>query len=361
MQGARMDVVKAAAIELLRQLKPDDVFSIVVFSDRAEVMVPASRNLDRKMIESQIRMIRPGGGTEIFQGLETGMAEVNRHSSRSLVNHIILITDGWTYGDEEDCLQLAEQAASQGIGITGMGLGVEWNDYFMDELTKRTGGNSTYIARDDDFRGFLQEKINNLNQIFGDRVILNLETGPDVKLNSIYRLQPETAELSSNSPIRVGNILKSTPLSILMEFVVPPIPTDVKRFMLASGDLNMVLPSEPARPKKMAVKLSRLTDQEKKVEEPPRPIYQAVSQVTLYRMQERARQNVAQGKIQEASMCLQRLATQLMAIGERELANTALTEAERIQKTHMFSLEGAKEIKYGTRALLPSGLESRML
>ena len=37
-----MDMVKATAIQLLRSLRPEDVFSVVAFSDHAEVIIPAA-------------------------------------------------------------------------------------------------------------------------------------------------------------------------------------------------------------------------------------------------------------------------------------------------------------------------------
>jgi Ca-activated chloride channel family protein len=49
-------------------------------------------------------MIRAGGGTEIFQGLLAAFTEVRRNLTRSMINHIILITDGRTYGDEQSCI-----------------------------------------------------------------------------------------------------------------------------------------------------------------------------------------------------------------------------------------------------------------
>jgi hypothetical protein len=62
--------------------------------------------------------------------------------------------------------------------------------------------------------------------------------------------------------------------------------------------------------------------------------------------------------VQDASLRLQRLATQLLSMGEVELAQTAIIEAERIQQTHMLSAEGEKQIKYGTRSfLLPARVE----
>jgi len=48
MQGDKMDMVKATAIQLLRNLRQEDVLSVVAFSDFAEVIIPASLNLDNQ-------------------------------------------------------------------------------------------------------------------------------------------------------------------------------------------------------------------------------------------------------------------------------------------------------------------------
>jgi len=98
MQGEKMDMVKATAIQLMRSLRPVDVFSLVTFSDRAEVIVPAGVNLDLRKQEGRIQMIQASGATEIFNGLEAGVKEIRRTLDPSRVNHIILLTDGQTYG-----------------------------------------------------------------------------------------------------------------------------------------------------------------------------------------------------------------------------------------------------------------------
>jgi len=362
MQGSRMDTVKLAAIELLRHLKTEDLFSIVLYSDRAEVLVPAGRRINRTQAEAQIRMIRPAGGTEIYQGLEAGLSEVSRNLNRSLTNHIILVTDGRTYGDEDACLQLADKAASLGVRITGLGMGTDWNDAFMDELTNRTGGSSIYVSKTSDIRMFLQEKFDYLSQIFAERMTLELDEVSGVALESAYRLQPDTAVLPNKSPIRLGSVPKTSKLSVLLEFIVSPIKADVRRVTLANGEINLSLPIDPASVFKVPFSLSRLIGDGVGTGMPPRPIFQALSQITLFRMQDRARQEVADGKVQEAGLRLQRLATQLISLGQHELAQTALMEAERIQQTHMLSAEGEKRIKYGTRSLLlPAQIGEEML
>jgi Ca-activated chloride channel family protein len=77
-----------------------------------------------------------------------------------------------------------------------------------------------------------------------------------------------------------------------------------------------------------------------------------MSALTLYRIQERARLDVREGRYREATRRLQNIATHLLARGERDLAQTVLKEATHIQEQHSFSEDGDKRIKYGTRALL---------
>jgi Ca-activated chloride channel family protein len=130
MKDGKMDVLKGAAIKVMQTLRSRDIFSVVAFSDRAEVLIPASYPSDKRRLESRIQMLQPSGGTEMFQGLQTGYSEIQRNVGQDRIDHIILLTDGHTYGDEQQCLDLAERAAKQGIGISAMGIGKEWNDTF---------------------------------------------------------------------------------------------------------------------------------------------------------------------------------------------------------------------------------------
>jgi Ca-activated chloride channel homolog len=145
MKGEKLDVVKATAIQLMQKLRPQDIFSVVTFSDKAEVIIPSSRNIDMRRAQNRIQMLNASGGTEIFQGLQTAVEEIRQYLKPGGVNHIILLTDGQTYGDERACLELAQQVAEQSISISGLGIGNSWNDIFLDALASRTGGNCMYV------------------------------------------------------------------------------------------------------------------------------------------------------------------------------------------------------------------------
>jgi Ca-activated chloride channel homolog len=358
MQGERMDMVKASTLQLLKQMRPQDTVSVITYSDRAEVLIPSSRISEMGKMQTRINMIQPSGGTEIYYGLEAGLSQLRSGQSPTYINHMILLTDGRTYGDEQACMQLAEQAAKEGIGISGLGIGSEWNDAFLDHLAGCGGGSSMLIASPNDLSKFLEEKCKSLAKLYAEQVVFEFEHDPLVTLRYAFRMLPEAGPLPVESPIRVGNIGQFRSLRVLFEFMVDPLPQNQDEVALAAGTIRMEIPTWTAPSTKLKLNLRLPVRPVSEADSPPAAILQAMSKLTLYRMQERAKAEVDAGEPIKATRHLQYLATNLLAQGQKELAHTVLVEAESINRSQKFSKEGDKRIKYGTRALLlPSGPE----
>lgn len=353
MKDEKMDVVKNAAIKVMRNLRPQDIFSVVAFSDRAEVIIPASYSSDKSRLEARIRMLQPGGATEIYQGLQAAYDEISHHLNNERVNHIVLLTDGHTYGDEQQCLKLADRASRQGVGISAMGIGNEWNDLFLDTLANRTGGNSRYIARTEDIQRFLVEKFETLARIMADDVVLDFKKTSGVELAYAFRTHPETGPLPMEGSIHLGPILQDSTLNILFEYRVDPVLTKGDLVELLRGSLKLTINTLPTPIQPIRIEFSRrVRDDANITEPPPASIIRALGKLTLYRMQEKAHSEVEQGQFELAAQHMKQLATNLLSQGENGLAHTVLMEAEYIEKKRAFSEEGSKEIKYGTRALI---------
>ena len=352
MKGEKMDVVKAAAVQLLRNLRPQDVLSVVTFSDRAEVIIPAAFYQDRSRLEAKIQMIQPSGATEIFQGLEAGVKEVMRSLDSRRVNHIVLLTDGHTYGDEQECLALASKISEKGIGITAMGIGEEWNDIFLDVLATRTGGSSAFISQPQDTKRLLLDKFSALAQIYVDDVVLKLVPQEGVDLAYAFRLQPDPSPIILDSPLRLGTILQDASTQILFEYIIQPkaVKSDLTEILNGALKVSITSLPQPVPPVRLQVKLPVSESPEQKP--PDKRIVQALSRLMLYRMQERAREEVRDGHIDSASQHLQTLASNLISQGERGLAQTILLEVDHLQKHSALTSEGSKKMNYGTRALL---------
>ena len=351
MQGTRLQRVKEATNYIIDYLKEDDYFSLVTFSDRAEVVLPAQRNLDSAIAKSKVSMIHSSGGTEILQGLLTGLDQVARWQTGQTINHLILLTDGQTYGDEKDCLAQAIEAAQRGISISTMGIGQDWNDKLLDEIASRSGGTSAYIDSASKIMSVFRDKIHGLSSVFARDLRLILSPSKIVTLKDVFRISPHIEHfVPTQKSFELGHLEKDAPLSILVELLVQPqaLGEAIVLTLTVEGDIVSLGLSDERVSAEVDVEI---VAEERSEQSVPAVIVGALGKLAIYRMQEKTMIELERGDVGRASQRLETMATRLLNIGETELAKAALMEAGRLVRTGHISSEGRKKIRYGTRSL----------
>src|SRR2546425_3989505 len=69
MTGAKIEKARQAAMEVVDRLAPEDIFSFIVYSDRAQVVFPAQEVEDKEALKARISHIQPGGSTALYAGV----------------------------------------------------------------------------------------------------------------------------------------------------------------------------------------------------------------------------------------------------------------------------------------------------
>ena len=352
MDGARLEILKGATKEIIQELNEDDLVSVISFNDHAKVLLSSQLQPPMAKVESSINGLFAEGGTEIYQGLEAAYEEIRKNSPFDYVNHIILITDGHTYGDEENCITLAKSAAELDIGISGLGIGIEWNDEFIDELCALTGGQCMFIQEMDQVKDFLKHSITSLKEAYSRHTSLEISPAPGVQMLSAFRILPEALPLPHQEEFSLGILKKDKHHRVLFEFLVNPVPEEIDQAVIASGEFFL-----KRKPHDYTIPFTLDRPIVAEIEEPalpPEDIFRAISHLTFYRLQEKAQKDVASGNPGTAFQRLINLSSHLMAKGEESLAKIAMHEAEYIKSHNNFSPTGKKQLKYGTiRLMLP--------
>ena len=357
MKGARLNALKQATTEILRGLGAGDLLSLVAFDDRAEVLAPPTSGKERERLLAVVQQLRPQGGTEILQGLKAAYEQVRRAYSSERVNRILLITDGHTYGDEAACFDLARKAAEQGVVIDALGIGSDWNDDFLVTLTGITGGSCQHVAQSGDLIAVLREQVQDLGHILADGVQVHFFPPEGVELQGVFRLTPAAEALEPQFPLRLGALHTNQPLTLLLEWRIEPEAIQQAhredRYFLLPAEFVLTVPSRPHPWHRLAFRLQMPIREELPEINPPRVLVDAVNRATLYRLQEKARQDAEAGRWLEATRRLEDLATRLLMSGEVEMARTVQQELASLRRTSRLSPEAAKTMRFGTRALLP--------
>ncbi len=353
MKGGRLQQVKEAARYIVDQMGPDDVFSLVVFSDRAQVVLPGQHGVDRMAARTAINSIQSGGGTEILQGLKLGLEQAQRWYTAEGVSHLILLTDGQTYGDEEQCLEAAKLAAQENISLTLMGVGSDWNDRLLDEMARLSGAPdaSVYIDSTNKIAEAFHQRIHGLGNIFARNVVMSIHLAPQVTLKESFRVSPQISRLYiTDSQMALSSLEKERPQAVMLELVVPSLSPGTHR--LLHIDVEARVPAVGEQPVRIQHTVSMPFNLELGRRTPvPPDIVSAMGKLAIFKMQERVMQDIEMGEIEPAVSRLKTMATRLLDIGEVELARAALLEAGRLSQTGSLSATGRKKIRYGTREL----------
>ena len=352
MKGERLDSVRENLRQFILALRSIDLVSIVVFNDKAEILIAPTTNGNKQILFEKIDSITASGGTEIYRGLKAGIDLLWQGNLKTHLPNLLLLTDGHTYGDEENCIELVNKAVEKNIKINALGFGNEWNDKFLDEITGLTGGCAYYVKTLFDLPKFLQITLTSLSTTVAHNTNLEIQKNDDVQLKYIFRIEPEISQLQLKDPVQMGNLIKEKKSSYFFAFELSSSVKKLTDIDLITGKVRFVLSDIHNRyaEQEIAIRL-KVSDKPSEISI-PLEIVQAMARVNLFLMQEKSKQDVDNGNVNNAVRRLTYLATHLIGQGNVPFAKEVLNEAESIKKGQAYSEDGIKRLKYGTRALL---------
>jgi Ca-activated chloride channel homolog len=149
MAGAKIEKTKQAAMQLIDQLTPQDNLALVEFDDTVDVLFPSQHVLDREALKAQVQRIQPGGSTALYAGVETGGKELLKIESRTdRINRVILLSDGLANvgpSSTSDLKALGRSLSRQGISVSTIGVGDDYNEDLMAGLAEASDANYYYV------------------------------------------------------------------------------------------------------------------------------------------------------------------------------------------------------------------------
>lgn len=109
---------------------------------------------------------------------------------------------------------------------------------------------------------------------------------------------------------------------IMLEFCIDRVNSSDKEITLGEGYVTLQIPTRVIPRVRMPLRMSCLVSPlAHENENMPAPIVHALSQLTLYRMQEKAQEELEKGDTVKASRHLQYLATHLLSRGEKRASS----------------------------------------
>ncbi len=184
MAGDKLEQAKRAALLALSHLGADDIVSVVAYDDSVEVLAPATKLTERPAVEGAIRRLRAGGSTALFAGVAKGAAEVRKFLSDARVNRVILLSDGIANVGPSSPGELGSLGASlsaEGISVTTIGLGLDYNETLMSRLAEESDGNHFFAERAADLERVFQTELGEVLSVCAQDVDVTITFAPSVR------------------------------------------------------------------------------------------------------------------------------------------------------------------------------------
>jgi Ca-activated chloride channel family protein len=355
---SNLDAVKQALREAVSHVEAQDRFSLVVFAGRSEVLLHSLTGAERNRIPETIERldaVRLGDDTDMSTGVQEGLRELQPGVGEGMISRMVVLTDGFTRTPEA-VASLVKQARTNGIAVSTVGVGTEFNERLLVAMADDSGGNA-YFARDPgEIPPAFARELEAVQSITIRHMIASVRLSAGVELRRAHRLRPAISTLR-DVPIQdrtatfdLGDLEADRPPALLLELILPT--RAAGSFRIAHTTLAYDVPGPLGSTTGAQANCDALlTFAPGPVGQLDPQVMNIVEKVGAFSLQTRALDEAAAGNIPGATSKLRSAATRLLELGETDLAQAAEQEASKLEQSGQVSAEGAKKLRYATRRL----------
>ena len=164
MDGFPLNTSKQLLKDLIGQLRPTDLFNVVLFAGDSSVLSEKSLQANQENIASAIRLLeqqRGSGGTELLPAVKQAMS-IPREANIS--RSIVLVTDGYISG-EQGVFDYIRENLNQ-CNVFSFGIGSSVNRYLIEGVAKAGMGEPFIVTKESEapaiaarFREYIQSPL----------------------------------------------------------------------------------------------------------------------------------------------------------------------------------------------------------
>lgn len=191
MGGPKIEKARQAACAALDQLEPDDFFSLVIFDDEVELLLAPERagsREHRERLKDRINRIEPRGDTAIYAGVQMGAKQVHRFLDKEKVNRVVLVSDGLANvgpSRTRDLAELGRNLRGNGVSVTTIGLGEDFNEDLMTALAESSHANYYYVQDAEKLPRILTEEFGAAGTRVAGNIRIRIQAPAGVRLREV--------------------------------------------------------------------------------------------------------------------------------------------------------------------------------
>jgi Ca-activated chloride channel family protein len=224
MQGEKIDNARRAAHELVNQLGAQDRLAFITFGSSASTLFPSTPCTAEAKVAMHAALDRFDlmGGTNISQGLQLAREQVAPQTEHYPVNRVILISDGLAnegVTTKPGLVDLSRTAKHNGITVTALGVGTDFDEDLMEQLAENGGGNYGFLRTGGDLTAMFHKELTQMGTLVASSPRLTLHLADGVQVAEVYGYASE-ADAQGNVGIQLYDVAANAHFRVMVRLVV---------------------------------------------------------------------------------------------------------------------------------------------
>ncbi len=222
MAGDKIAHAKEAAKQALDRLGAGDTVSVVTYDDSVQVIAPASGLDNREGIKSALDKVVASGSTALFAGVSKGSEELRKNKKPNLVSRVILLSDGIANigpSSPDDLGRLGTALAKEGMSVSTLGLGLQYNEDLMTQLALRSDGNHAFVQRSEELAQVFQGEFGDVLSVVAQALTIRIQCAEGVR--PVRVLDREADVRGQEVTLRMNQLYAKQHKYVLLEVELP--------------------------------------------------------------------------------------------------------------------------------------------
>lgn len=216
MQGQKLAQAKEAVRQALHRLHDGDTISLVIFNSEVRCVLEPTvyGEQSRRVIESALQEISAGGMTALDGGLALGVEKAAQ--TKLETNLILLLSDGQANVGETDLEKVGQRgftARQQGMIVSTLGVGGDYNEALMAEIATQGGGRFYHVLSPDQITAFLTGELGEVTSLAARETQISLAIPIGAALVPLSAAYP-AQQVGDQVVVSIGDIPSDLELEI---------------------------------------------------------------------------------------------------------------------------------------------------
>ncbi|WP_036831511.1 MULTISPECIES: vWA domain-containing protein [Planktothrix] len=224
MAGQPLQYAIKAAQKLVESLTAQDIISIVIYDDQADVILAPRLVTDKADICAKLNQIQAGGCTNLSAGWLLGCEQVKSHLNTEYLNRVLLLTDGEAnlgITDPQILTKTAQKQAEQGIITTTLGFGTYFNEDLLIAMADAAGGRFYFVQSPDDVADVFRIELESLTSVVAQNLTVKLQPEGSIELREILN-NYRTNSIDNGLEVFVGDVYEVEAKQLALQLIIPP-------------------------------------------------------------------------------------------------------------------------------------------